>query len=481
MARDEARRNQSPPEEPLPPPTRGSVFAKSDSLPDGLINHSHPNGFIPVERLDQYGTFAVLGSDSATTDDSPPLAWVGGSGNAMALTRCLGGMLATAPVEQEVLAVVLVPEASASDRALYTLDQYAALTSARTRARLHVERLPDQSVRAYGFYTGKNREWENVPVVTAIADGEQFVAELGLGFQLIFTPGATTPMPVLRDTAPLPPVWVYPPTDTADKILVNPVHPPAYQDWVVWFPNTEIPPFYISLCLAKTCPHPDTMEDVAAYIAEEMNRNIHDPAVLEMRSLIDYDPVAEARKFAQLPLPARLAGPPNFSGIAKAKKIAAAVIWTKKVGQNRMWDHKPKIHALTEKYWHKQGEYEYYYDIWSNIHYGYVGMAGGLSESALLDGAGAEQIISDAKRKIEEVVKKPEAQWELPGPNRSADIEGLRAWDDAPDRISIEIGIKLYRQHPDGGMTARKIMDEVLAVATEEWGKGVRIHACKKT
>ncbi|WP_241150813.1 polymorphic toxin type 44 domain-containing protein, partial [Pseudomonas viridiflava] len=96
-------------------------------------------------------------------------------------------------------------------------------------------------------------------------------------------------------------------------------------------------------------------------------------------------------------------------------------------GQNRPWDHKPIIRRTIGGIWHKQGKYDYFYDIWSNVHYGYVGMAGGLSESVLLDGAGAEQIILDAGRKVDEVFTKPKAQWELPGPNRSGDVDGLRA------------------------------------------------------
>jgi len=51
MARDEARRNQSPPTPEAKPKTKGCVFAKSCDLPDGLINYSNPSGFIPVELL----------------------------------------------------------------------------------------------------------------------------------------------------------------------------------------------------------------------------------------------------------------------------------------------------------------------------------------------------------------------------------------------------------------------------------------------
>jgi hypothetical protein len=474
LARDEARRNATPHPALANPEIRGCAFAKSCGLPKGVINHSSPSGFIPVELLTQYGAFAVLGSDST----SAPLAWIDGSSSATALTGLLGGMLTAEPAEVEVLALVLLSDITSTDCALYTLDQYTTLTTAKTRVRLHVERLADGSVRAYGFYTGKNKDWENVPVIAATADGEQFFVELGQGVRLTWTPVA--PMPIAKNAPLLPPVWVYPPTETVKKILGNPVYPPMYQDMVVWFPKTDIPPFYISFCIAQSCPHPDMMEMLASYIAQEMNRNIDDPAVLKMRKLIDYDPDSAAKEFAQLPWPARMNGPPDFASIAKAKKVAAASIWTKKVGQDQEWDHKPKLRRLFPGVRHKQGQYDYYYDIWSNIHYGYVGIIGGLSESVLLDGAGAEQIASDALRKIEELKNKPKADRTLPGPHPSASPwTALRSWDDVADRVSISIGVKLAYQYPNGGITPKMVMDEVLAVAPNDWGDGISVHDCK--
>lgn len=229
------------------------------------------------------------------------------------------------------------------------------------------------------------------------------------------------------------------------------------------------------------CNHPDQMEELASYIAGEMNRNIHDPAVLEMKKLINYDPDLAAKQFAKLPMLARLGGPPNFSSIAKAHKVAAAAIWTRKVGQNQEWDHKPKLKALFNgTFWHKQGKYMYFYDIWSNIHYGYIGIIGGLSESVLLDGAGAEQIASDALRKGEEWVKKPAKDWTLPGPHPTASPwTELRSWDDVADRVSISIGVRLANLHPNGGITAKMIMDEVLTIAPENWGEGIDNHKCE--
>ena len=229
------------------------------------------------------------------------------------------------------------------------------------------------------------------------------------------------------------------------------------------------------------CNHPDQMEELATYIAGEMNRNIKHPAVLKMKELLNYESSSTARKFLTRPWYARMVGRPDFNTIALRKQLEAMAIWAKQVGQNMEWDHKPKLRAMYNgAVRHKQGNYDYFYDIWSNIHYGYVGIAGGFSESVLLDGAGAEQIISDSVRKVEEILEKPEEKRERPGPRPTVSPwTELRSWDDVADRVSISIGAKLYRQYPDGGITAKMIMDEVLAVAPENWGEGVSAHSCE--
>ncbi|POA75815.1 polymorphic toxin type 44 domain-containing protein [Pseudomonas sp. GW531-T4] len=229
----------------------------------------------------------------------------------------------------------------------------------------------------------------------------------------------------------------------------------------------------------KVCTDPDRMEELASYIADEMNRNINSPSVRQMQDLNCFDPAAETRKYAELPFYMRLGPGPDFYNLALGKKAKAFAIWTERVGQDRPWDHKPKIRAAFGGLWHKQGKYDYFYDIWSNIHYGYVGRVAGFSESVLADGAGAEQIVSDSWGKVTDITKPPERRKHR-GPHRAENVDGLRAWDDDPDRISISIGIKLFNQHPNGGITAKMVMDEVLAVTPQEWGAGVIEHKCKK-
>ncbi len=243
----------------------GCVFAKSCNLPDGVIDHRQPGNFIPLESLKTYGEWAVLATGSAIAATGTQLQLVGGSSSGTALASRLGGSIALGLAEGAATAGViagtalgsiamLLPNNSLSpDSAYYTREQYAALNMGRTRARLNIKHLPDGSVDVYGFYTGGKASWENVPVIAALPRGDQFVADLGQGIELIWTPAAdpneVLGIPALEGAPALPAVWVYPPTDKSDQILVNPVHPPDYQDAIIWFPSTDIQPIYIALSL----------------------------------------------------------------------------------------------------------------------------------------------------------------------------------------------------------------------------------------
>ena len=116
------------------------------------------------------------------------------------------------------------------------------------------------------------------------------------------------------------------------------------------------------------------------------------------------------------------------------------MMWAMKVRQDGEWDHKPKIKARFlsranySHFWYTYDQVKYYYDIWSNIHYGYVGTAAGFSEGVLLDGAGLEQIGSDLLR----------LRW----PTYAAGVDGLRAFDDDHDRAAISVGIELFALVP---------------------------------
>jgi len=75
--------------------------------------------------------------------------------------------------------------------------------------------------------------------------------------------------------------------------------------------------------------------------------------------------------------------------------IAALYTWSVMVRTGGPWDHKWKLDSMLELgktndyFFPIRGdlEYEYYYDIWSNIHYGYVGRAIGFDSMTLQYGA----------------------------------------------------------------------------------------------
>ncbi|MDD2060589.1 S-type pyocin domain-containing protein [Pseudomonas sp. GD03860] len=50
-------------------------------------------------------------------------------------------------------------------------------------------------------------------------------------------PSSVMGIPTLEGMTFKPASWVFPPTDNAAKILVNPVYPPDYQDAIIWFPS----------------------------------------------------------------------------------------------------------------------------------------------------------------------------------------------------------------------------------------------------
>ncbi|MFJ7798586.1 S-type pyocin domain-containing protein [Pseudomonas sp. NPDC096950] len=240
----------------------GCVFAKSCDLLDGVIDHNNPAGFVPLERLANYGSWAVLGTDAAITAEGLPLKWVAGSATNSTMAQRLGGSLALRLLEGSAAVAasatvgtvaLLMPNTSLSpDSAFYKNEQYAELEMGRTRVRINAKTLPDGSVNAYGFYTGGKKEWEFVRVIGADKEGEKFVANIGKGIDLIWTPAANPDdvqgIPALEGAPSLPTVWVYPPTEQANKILENPEHPPDYQDAIIWFrENPGLAPIYIVL------------------------------------------------------------------------------------------------------------------------------------------------------------------------------------------------------------------------------------------
>ncbi len=123
------------------------------------------------------------------------------------------------------------------------------------------------------------------------------------------------------------------------------------------------------------------------YMFKEMHDNARSREVNEIALLM-------SGKLARDSIPA---GEPGASaargGAALAHTYLALTKWKNLVKTNAVWDHKPKLRTMLnlgpDFHFPIEGDpdHEYYYDIWSNIHYGYVGRAAGISGSTLQWGA----------------------------------------------------------------------------------------------
>jgi hypothetical protein len=277
LARQEAFERSREVAAKKPDPVRaGCVFAKSCKLPDAIIDYSNPSGMVPTDSLKDYGDLVLLGGREADDSGGVPLKKISGTAipaglGTFALAgeafKALPAIASAAVVTPLVGLVALLMPSNLGDSALYTEDQLLALRQARTRVRLHVEQQADGSLKGYGFYTGKNRDWEMVDVAQFIARDNRFVADLGEGIELIWTPAVDGSdilgIPALEAAPQAPHIWVYPPTKAADGILVNPVYPPEYRDFILVFPaDSGVRPVYIVLSRARDhayYDHPKTL------------------------------------------------------------------------------------------------------------------------------------------------------------------------------------------------------------------------------
>jgi len=238
---------------PAPAPTLnkspGCVFTKPCQLPDGITHYADPTGFVPLELVKEYGHFCLLGGREVNDQGAVALRKISGS----ALPIGLGQLaLRTAVVESAATAVgtvvgglltglvALAWPSELGDSALYTDEQLRTMQRARSQMRLQVEQLEDGTLKGYGFYTGNNADWQMIDVVQLQSRGDRFVADLGEGVELIWTPamdpGDTLGIPALEAAPQAPVIWIYPPNEKAAQILVNPVYPPEYRDFILVFP-----------------------------------------------------------------------------------------------------------------------------------------------------------------------------------------------------------------------------------------------------
>ncbi|SDT41097.1 S-type Pyocin [Pseudomonas asplenii] len=273
-----------PPKEEAKPNSLGCVFAKSCDLPNGIIDHKRLAGFIPVEKVGNYGEFAILGGRETDAQGNIPLKKVSGAVPATLGTLLLGGVATAAGVSCGGLCtagtaiaggsgltgssavggvlttgvaagalagfVALLWPSSLGDSSLYTEEQLQSLKQGRTRLRIHVEQQADGTLKGYGYNTQSRTDWEMIPVVQFVEQGSQQVADFGDGVTLIWTPAvdpsSTSGIPPSEGAPQAPQIWIYPPSEKADNIIVNPIYPPEYKDFILVFPaDSGVQPLYI--------------------------------------------------------------------------------------------------------------------------------------------------------------------------------------------------------------------------------------------
>jgi len=219
---------------------------------------------------------------------------------------------------------------------------------------------------------------------------------------------------------------------------------------------------------------------IAEYMVAEMQRNPFGEAGRKITEANAYDIGKEMAAWNALPWYSKIGGPPDYAGIGMGRKTTAYTLWARQVGPGCPWDHKPILAArlrannIFRRGWQRYGAEDYFYDIWSNIHYGYVGAACGFGLDELLGGAGLAQAGSDIARDLSRR-RFPRVQHH---PENGAWANTL---DDIPDHISIKLGATLYGQAKPAALTVTGLLKAIVSVPIP-WGVGddiaKRPHRC---
>jgi hypothetical protein len=180
------------------------------------------------------------------------------------------------------------------------------------------------------------------------------------------------------------------------------------------------------------------MTDVAGFIYKEMMKNLDHTASKKIRELLDYgilDALVPGKQSLEIGM--------------------AMDIWRSMVGNRRPWDHKLVI-KQTFGVWASDAasRRSYKFDIWSNLHYGYIGLSVGFSRWVLLAGAGAAQLKAGTS---------PPGYWKR-RVGSIGDFDFLAAFDDPADQAAIEVGMDLWEDE-GRGLTLTRLVGEVRARA----------------
>lgn len=212
---------------------------------------------------------------------------------------------------------------------------------------------------------------------------------------------------------------------------------------------------------------------IARMIADDMNKNIRHPVTKKLQKL-------NAKASEQLS-PAELllsVGSPSYFVQKKVRlNLPAYTLFRAQIDYDMPWDHKhiikanPEFRALSldgnqrkEGCYHRYKDFDYFYDVWSNIHYGFIGRVCGFTEWELNYGAGAAQLLKDSEANA--------VAWrELMLRFKSVDA---KQWDNPEDQVAIELGYVMYNEYMKGIKPRKERILQLLDLTDKAKLKGAK-------
>lgn len=159
------------------------------------------------------------------------------------------------------------------------------------------------------------------------------------------------------------------------------------------------------------------------------------------------------------------------------KKLPAYTLFRAQIDYDMPWDHKhiikanPEFRALSldgnqrkEGRYHRYKDFDYFYDVWSNIHYGFIGRVCGFTEWELNYGAGAAQLGEDYKANAV-------AWWDLMMRFKSGNA---KRWDNSEDQVAIELGYVMYNEYMKGIKPRKERILQLLDLTDKAKLKGAK-------
>lgn len=178
-----------------------------------------------------------------------------------------------------------------------------------------------------------------------------------------------------------------------------------------------------------------TMEEVAEWMHGEMQTNVRSWTARQMRRNWSVTPSVDVRGPALTWGMRGLTFHPPSVDVDVPNPAQAMLDWKNMVGTGKPWDHKAAIRKAFGD-WADDGAsgLRYRFDIWSNVHYGFVGRFIGFSAWLLKAGAGYAQVAAGTVT---------EGYWSRRF-ETLGDGDFMAAFDDPLDQAALMVGVDLW-------------------------------------